>query len=117
MPPQVHQSTPLEISQRRNSLFDRNLCSTGRSMKRIEIRAENWRGVLDFYTALLAALEAPPGHGRNINALVDSMVWGGMNELEPPYAIPIVGSSTLPTAIRQERVGKQVYSGGSRGLP
>ncbi|MBC9884143.1 barstar family protein, partial [Bradyrhizobium sp. INPA01-394B] len=41
-----------------------------------------WR---DFYDALLAALGAPEGHGRNLNALIDSMVWAGMNAVEAPY--------------------------------
>ncbi|WP_436216152.1 barstar family protein [Bradyrhizobium sp. LjRoot220] len=46
-------------------------------MQIIELNAENWRTWRDLYDALLTALGAPEGHGRNLNALIDSMVWGG----------------------------------------
>jgi RNAse (barnase) inhibitor barstar len=60
-------------------------------MRWIELDGGSWTTALDFYTALLGALGAPKGHGRNINALIDSMIWGGMNAVEPPYTIRIRG--------------------------
>jgi RNAse (barnase) inhibitor barstar len=71
-------------------------------MRIIELDAENWRTGLDFYSALLAALGAPKNHGRNLNALVDSMVWGGMNNIEPPYTIRILRTDRLPKDARDE---------------
>jgi len=69
-------------------------------MRIIELDAANWKSVLDFYNALLAALGAPRGHGRNINALVDSMIWGGMNAIEAPYTIRLSQTATLSQDIR-----------------
>jgi hypothetical protein len=56
--------------------------------------------VNDFYDALLAAVGAPKEHGRSPDALIDSMVWGGMNAVEPPYTIRISGAATLPKDVR-----------------
>ena len=50
-------------------------------MRRIELDAKSWMKILDFYQDLLKALGAPEWHGRNLNALIDSMIWGGINEL------------------------------------
>jgi RNAse (barnase) inhibitor barstar len=51
--------------------------------------ATNWHKWSDFYDALLSALEAPDWHGYNLDALLDSMVWGGINIIEPPYTIRV----------------------------
>ena len=69
-------------------------------MRVIELNAAKWRSKLDFYDALLNAIGAPPGHGHSANALVDSMIWGGMNAVEPPYTVRIVGTAKLPDDIR-----------------
>ena len=68
----------------------------------IKLDAGGWKVPLDFYEALLAALEAPDWHGRSINALIDSMVWGNINAIEPPYRILIVATSNLPMAVKKE---------------
>ncbi len=68
----------------------------------IELNAQNWRTWDDFYSDLLAALGAPKGHGRNLNALVDSMIWGGMNAVEPPYEIRVSGAKNLSKDTRAE---------------
>ena len=58
-------------------------------MRIIDLDATNWKSWRDFYRELLGALGAPEGHGKSVNALIDSMVWGGMNKVEPPYTIRI----------------------------
>jgi RNAse (barnase) inhibitor barstar len=68
----------------------------------IELNAQSWRTWEDFYSALLAALGAPKGHGRNLNALIDSMVGGGVNAVEPPYEIRVSGAENLSKDIRAE---------------
>lgn len=65
----------------------------------IEVDAENWTNVSDFYRAILTAVAAPPGHGKSIDALIDSMVWGGMNQVDPPYTIRIRNLGRVPTVI------------------
>ncbi len=69
-------------------------------MRIIELDATNWKTYDDFYKALLPSIGAPKWHGQNLNALVDSMIWGGINALEPPYTIRISGAATLPKNIR-----------------
>jgi RNAse (barnase) inhibitor barstar len=69
-------------------------------MREINLDATNWVTVHDFYDALLSVLGAPDEHGRNINALIDSMVWGGINKIDPPYSIHIRGIGKLPKEVR-----------------
>ncbi len=71
-------------------------------MQTIELDATNWTTALDLYDALLAALGAPEWHGRNLNALTDSMIWGGINEVEPPYTIQIRGTAGLSKDVLDE---------------
>ena len=83
--------------------FGRNArLATDAIMPRIELDAAGWTKVLDFYEALLAALGAPRGHGRNINALIDSMVYGGICEIDPPYELRIRNVGNLTSDIRSE---------------
>jgi hypothetical protein len=70
-------------------------------VRKIELDASDWRTVIDFYEALLSALGAPERHGMNVNALIDSMVWGGINELEPPYAINVTDARNLPSDVKE----------------
>jgi len=71
-------------------------------MNFIDLDASSWKTPLDFYEALLAALGAPHWHGRNINALIDSMVYGGINNLDSPLSIRITGAENLPEDARNE---------------
>jgi hypothetical protein len=69
-------------------------------MREIDLDASKWATVLDFYDALLSALGAPDWHGRSINALIDSMIWGGINRVEPPYLIRIRGIARPPKTVQ-----------------
>lgn len=82
-------------------------------MRIIELDATKWKRVPDFYDALLAAIGAPKSHGRNANALIDSMIWGGINAVEPPYTIRISGTAILPKDLREhvELVKQDLASG------
>jgi hypothetical protein len=71
-------------------------------MRVIELNAEKWTNRDDFYQALLAALRSPEGHGDGMNAMIDSMIWGGMNRVEPPYTVRIVQTSGLLSDVRDE---------------
>jgi hypothetical protein len=72
------------------------------TVRLIRLDASGWHSVLDYYEALLAALGAPRGHGRSVNALIDSMVYGGINAVEPPYRVVISNHADLPNEVRQE---------------
>ena len=71
-------------------------------MRVVELDAAHWRTAQDFYDALLAALGAPEGHGHSVNALIDSMVYGGMNAVEPPYTVRIKNLKGAPKDILTE---------------
>jgi hypothetical protein len=70
-------------------------------MRTIKLDATNWKTVIDFYDALLAAIGAPKWHGDSPDALIDSMIWGGINAVEPPYTIRIFGAEKLPKNVRE----------------
>ena len=70
-------------------------------MRIIKLDATNWKTVIDFYDALLAAIGAPKWHGTSPDALIDSMIWGGINAVEPPYTIRIFGAEKLPRDVRE----------------
>jgi RNAse (barnase) inhibitor barstar len=80
-------------------------------MRTIDLDAANWTTALDFYEALLAALGAPAEHGQNINALTDSLIWGGVNAIEPPYTIRIRHIGRAPkVVIREVELANQALS-------
>lgn len=71
-------------------------------MKIIELDASDWITSLDFYDALLGLLKAPDWHGRSINALIDSMIYGEINEVEPPLLVRVTHLSKAGFEARSE---------------
>ena len=68
-------------------------------MRIIEIDGSDWQSVKDFLTTLRAAIGAPDWHGWSVNAFIDSMIWGGINQIEPPYEIRISGTERGPKEV------------------
>jgi RNAse (barnase) inhibitor barstar len=64
-------------------------------MREIVLDGSNWRSVDDFYAALLPALGAPDSHGRDLDALSDSLRGGELTQVDPPLAITISGIYTM----------------------
>jgi RNAse (barnase) inhibitor barstar len=75
-------------------------------MKQIELDGSGWQEPNDFYDALLPQLGAPAWHGRNLDALQDSIFVGDINTVEPPIHISVAAIDTLPQTMREflERV-------------
>jgi hypothetical protein len=71
-------------------------------MRVIELDARGWRTVLDYYGALKEALGSCEGHGDSPDAWVDSMIYGGMNEIEAPYVVRIRGTANCNDRLRAE---------------
>jgi len=69
-------------------------------MKVIRLDATGWRSSEDFYSELLPQLGAPAWHGRNLNALEDSL-YGGINEVVPPFKVELRGAQGLQPQLRQ----------------
>jgi hypothetical protein len=71
-------------------------------MRTFTLDASEWRDPVDFYDSILPLLEAPHWHGVNMNALVDSMFYGGINGVDPPYKIWIKRAANLPENVKTE---------------
>ena len=62
----------------------------------------NWKEIDNeekFYDVFLPQVKAPNWHGRNLAALNDSLVTGDINELEPPYSIININTSSAKEEI------------------
>jgi len=68
----------------------------------LELDADGWKSASDFYRDLLSAVGAPRWHGTGIDALIDSMVHGGINTIEAPYTVRIANLSRAPIEVGQE---------------
>jgi len=54
----------------------------------------------DFYDSVLKQCGSPSWHGRNLDALADSWVTGGIDQLGPPYAFEFLSfEATVPGLI------------------
>ena len=58
-------------------------------MRELALDGTNWTTKDDFYDAFFAAVGAPSWHGRNLDALNDSIAAGSINAIEVPYRIVI----------------------------
>ena len=70
-------------------------------MREIVMHAARWRTADDFYDSFFTAVGAPAWHGRNFNALRDSIATGQINEIEVPYRIVIRGLACASTNARE----------------
>jgi hypothetical protein len=63
--------------------------------------ASLWKQCDDVYTSLFKVLGSPAWHGKNFNALNDSIVTGGINTIEVPYKILICEAKKASFEVRQ----------------
>ena len=59
-----------------------------------------WRTKDDFYADLLPVLGAPSWHGRNLDALNDSLAGGDINAVNPPFVISVRGVAEMGAEAR-----------------
>jgi RNAse (barnase) inhibitor barstar len=64
----------------------------------------DWYWAQDFYSAFFLAVGAPEWHGRNLDALNDSIAGGGINKIEVPYRI------VIRNAPHENEMAKQVLN-------
>jgi prevent-host-death family protein len=67
----------------------------------IILAAAEWNTTDEFYTAFFDAVGAPPWHGRNLDALWDSITRGGINRVNPPFRIRMSGLRQTSADCRQ----------------
>jgi RNAse (barnase) inhibitor barstar len=85
-------------------------------MRTIRLDAHGWSSPADFYAALLPKLGAPDWHGRNLDALYDGLC-GGINAVEPPFAVEIAGTAELsPELVAFLAKVEEVFAG-ARAYP
>jgi RNAse (barnase) inhibitor barstar len=64
-------------------------------MEHVELDGSHWITESDFYDALLPAIDAPTWHGRNLDALNDTIRGDDINNLRQPYVIHIRGMGAM----------------------
>jgi RNAse (barnase) inhibitor barstar len=68
--------------------FARTLDSLS-TVRKLTLNGDTWQSADDFYSAFFLAVGAPKWHGRNFNALIDSIQTGRINKIEVPYKIVV----------------------------
>jgi RNAse (barnase) inhibitor barstar len=58
-------------------------------MKELPLNAVEWKTADDVYDAFFKAVGSPAWHGRNLDALNDSIATGDINDVEVPYCVVI----------------------------
>ena len=64
----------------------------------------NWKDIESedrFFEVFLPQVSAPEWHGRNLNALGDSIVTGGVNGIEPPYTILNKNTNSVSDSLKE----------------
>jgi|GEM_PF-5842637 len=80
-------------------------------MKLIELDARRWRSVDDVCSAILAALGAPEWHGKNLDALWETITEAVpcdrdtpetlINAVQPPFQIVVTGSAAASGEVQK----------------
>jgi RNAse (barnase) inhibitor barstar len=70
-------------------------------MRELTLDGSGWRTRNDVYDAFFAAVGAPSWHGRNFDALNDSIATGSINAIEVPYRIVIRNFDLIPDQATQ----------------
>lgn len=88
-------------------------------MKVVPLDVSGVKTPKQFAKLLQEAIAAIPGHGSSVESFVDSMVFGAMSNLAPPYRIEVSGAAgevevfahRLAEAIGQARVERRTRRG------
>lgn len=64
-------------------------------MKELVLNGAEWAAKDDVYDAFFRAVGAPEWHGRNLDALADSISGGSINQVEVPYRLVIENYDTI----------------------
>ena len=70
-------------------------------MKVIRLDGTGWRSPEDFYSALLPALGAPAWHGRNLDALEESLRDDDINAVRLPFSVEVTGVRNATADMRE----------------
>jgi RNAse (barnase) inhibitor barstar len=59
------------------------------TMRKLILDGSSWQTKEDVYDAFFHAVGAPEWHGRNLDALNDSIATGSINQVEVPYRLVV----------------------------
>ena len=48
------------------------------------------------------AMDAPQWHGKNLDALDESVAYGGNDTIEPPYSVTLTNVGRLPVELKRD---------------
>jgi RNAse (barnase) inhibitor barstar len=70
-------------------------------MTELTLNGAEWKTRDDVYDSFFRAVGAPDWHGRNFNALRDSIATGSINTVEVPYRLVIQNYDKIAPSARQ----------------
>jgi RNAse (barnase) inhibitor barstar len=70
-------------------------------MKELLLDGTGWQTKDDVYDAFFRAVGAPEWHGRNFDALSDSVATGSINQVEVPYLLVIQNYDNIGAGAKQ----------------
>lgn len=70
-------------------------------MRELILNGADWRTRDDVYDSFFQAVGAPDWHGRNFNALRDSIATGSINAVEVPYRLVIKNYDKIAPSAKQ----------------
>jgi RNAse (barnase) inhibitor barstar len=70
-------------------------------VKELILDGATWKSPDDVYDSFFRAVGAPSWHGRNFNALIDSIATGSINEVEVPYRLVIRNYGAIGAGARK----------------
>jgi RNAse (barnase) inhibitor barstar len=88
-------------------------------MKELILDGAGWKTSDDVYDSFFKVVGAPSWHGRNFNAVNDSIAGGRINEVEVPYRL-VIQNYDLIGAIAKKMVGDfidLIHEIAARGCP
>jgi len=65
------------------------------------MNASSWESSDDLYRAFFHAVQAPAWHGKNLNAIRDSIASGQINKIEVPYRLVFTNYASLSGELKQ----------------
>lgn len=87
-------------SQLRGGLPFRKPIEMLNNVRKLFLDASQWKTTEVLYQSFFTAVGAPAWHGKNFDALKDSIVTGGINKIEVPYSLVIENFGEMPRSIR-----------------
>ena len=71
-------------------------------MRELVMDAALWATTDDMFLSFFKAVSAPTWHGKNFNAIRDSIGGGDINEIEVPYRLVLLNYASVKAGVKPE---------------